>query len=147
MKHVVRITVVLAVTLFVAISGGCGSDPEEEAVKQVLIDQVDFLQEENLEGALSTMHPESPQYSSSRAVMEQVFELYELEYEIEEIEVLEVTGNEAKIRAVQVTRRIEGPELADKRVVAVHTLRKTEGGWKLYESEHESSETLDPGGE
>jgi ketosteroid isomerase-like protein len=121
---------------------GCGDDPEEAEVKQVLTDQLEFLRAEDIEGVLSTMHPESPQYAATRSLLEQVFELYELDHELESIEVVEMSEKEAKIRAVQVTYRVDGPELSDTKVTAIHTMRKTDGGWKLYNSETESSETL-----
>lgn len=148
MRHLVKsLMIALLIMLAAAMLAGCGSDPEEEAVKQVLSDQLDFLRNEDLEGVMSTMHPESPVYSQTRAIVEQVFELYDLEYDLESVEVVEMSDNQAKLRAVQVTRKVSGPELADTRVTAIHTIRKTGSGWKLYESQTESSETLDSGNE
>lgn len=146
MRHLVKSIAVIFLALLLALPlAGCGSDPEQEAAKQVLTDQLEFLRNEDLDGVMSTMHPESPQYAQTRAIVEQVFALYDLEYDLESVEVVEMSQNQAKLRAVQVTRKINGPELADTRVTAIHTVRKTGDGWKLYESQTESSETLNSG--
>jgi hypothetical protein len=146
-RHLGKLIAVLALIVMIAgVAAGCGDDPEEAAVKQVLEDQIEFLRSEDLEGAMSTMHPESPIYSETRTVLEQVFDLYELEYELEEVEIVEMGDSQAKIRAVQVTRRVNGPELEDARVTAIHTIRMTDDGWKLYDSVAESSEPLSSGG-
>lgn len=146
MRHLLKsLTIALLIILAAASLAGCGSNPEEEAAQQVLTDQLEFLRNEDLEGVMSTMHPESPAYSQTRVVVEQVFELYDLEYNLETVEVVEMSENQAKLRAVQVTRRVSGPELADTRVTAIHTIRKTGSGWKLYESQTESSEALGNG--
>jgi len=139
--------VLLLVALAALPAAGCGGDPEEGAVKQVLKDQIEYLQNEDVEGVMSTMHPESPQYSQTRAVVEQVFEVYDLDYELDSVEVMELEGNQAKLRAVQVTRKVNGPEFTDTRVTAIHTIRKTGNGWKLYESQTESTEALAPQGD
>jgi ketosteroid isomerase-like protein len=134
-------TLLVALLAMVLVTG-CGSDVDDEELEQVLRDQLAFLEAEDLEGALSTIHPESPQLAPMRNIMGQVFAEFDLDYEIESIEVVEKSDIEAKLKVVQVTRKVEGPELSDTRVTAIHTLRKTDGGWKLYDSVHESTEAL-----
>lgn len=138
-----KLPVVISLILLAAVlAPGCGNDPREDAARQVLDDQLAALQNEDLEGVLSTLHPDGPQYSQTRAMVEQVFALYDLEYDLENVELVDMSEEVVTLRVVQVTRRINGPELPDTRVTVVHTFRKDGDRLKLYESRAESSETL-----
>lgn len=138
------LVLLLAVAMALVATAGCGgADEDSEAEALALLHrQLELLEEENIGGFLATLHPDSPRYADTRAAIEPVFELYELDFELESVEVLTIDAGEARLRAVQVTRKVSGPELADTRLTAVHTLRKTSNGWKLYDSAVESTEVL-----
>lgn len=142
-KTLLLTTALLALAALALTAAGCGSDVDEEELKQVIYDQLEYLEAEDFEKTMATLHPESPQYASMRDTLGPVFETFDLDYEIESIEVVEKSDIEAKLRVVQVTRKVAGPELSDARVTAIHTLRKTDGGWKLYDSVAEATEQLD----
>lgn len=138
MRQLVRIIVFLSlVSLTVLAATGCGTDPDEEAVEQVFQDQLDALRNEDLDAVLATIHPESPEYAATRDNMAKVFELYDLEYDIEKTEVIELEENQAKVRVVRVTRNPgeaspEGATIKDARRTEIYEVRKTQGGWKIY---------------
>ena len=144
MSHLVRLlAALLLVALMATVATGCGADPEEEAVKQVLEDQVKYLRNEDLEGVMLTIHPESPLYAQTRDQLKIVFEQFDLEYDLDDVEVVEMSDNQAKVRAVRTTRKLSGPEgIKDTRKTELYTLRKSESGWGVYESQTESTENL-----
>jgi hypothetical protein len=58
------------------------------------------------------------------------------------IEVIITAGNEAKVRVIQTTRKISGQEFQDNKAFAIHTLRKSNGRWKLLRTDVEKIEGL-----
>ena len=86
--------------------------------------------------AMGTVHPESPTLESSRDMMRYIFARLRLKYTLETVEVLEVRGNEAKVKATQATQKIAGnAAFRDNRVTIVHTLKRDGKKWKMFSSE------------
>lgn len=141
LRHVLRISAVLTFLAVIAlVVGGCGDTEEEKAIKQVFRDQVEALENEDLEGVLATIHPESPEYGVTRDNIGTLFELFDLEYKVDDIEVVKLEGNLAEVRAVRESRVVnepaEGEEGAgtvkDTRRTELYEVRKTGEGWKIY---------------
>ena len=90
----------------------------------------------NLTMAMTTVHPESPTLESSRDMMRYIFARLRLKYTLEAIEVIEVRGNEAKVKATQSTQKIAGnAAFRDNRVTILHTLKRDGQKWKMFSSE------------
>jgi hypothetical protein len=125
--------------------GGCsGNKGEEEALKAVMVNNVTALQEENVEKYMATLHPESPGYAKMELLCPQIFQIYDLAHKLIDIEVLTVSSGEAKVRTVQEARRLSGPEnYRHNRSTMVHTLKKYQGEWKLFQSDQESMEYIE----
>lgn len=113
-----------------------------EAIKAAVYENVRALQREDLEAYLATIDPGSPVFETTKALTQALFNNYDLKYELNSIEVISTAGNEAKVRVTQTTRKIAGPDFRDNRVVAIHTLRKSNGRWKLFRTDVEKIEYL-----
>ena len=87
---------------------------------------------EDLPAYMATIHEDSDLYGSTESLMENLFELYDLDYEVETVELVSLSGGEAKLRVTQVTRKVSGPAFRDNRVTVLHALRKSGGQWKFY---------------
>ena len=135
----------IALLLAVCFLGGCsGNKGEEEALKAVMVNNVTALQEENVEKYMATLHPESPGYAKMELLCPQIFQIYDLAHKLIDIEVLSVSSGEAKVRTVQEARRLSGPEnYRHNRSTMVHTLKKYQGEWKLFQSDQESMEYIE----
>jgi ketosteroid isomerase-like protein len=115
---------------------------EIEAIKAAVSENVRALQRKDLEAYLATIDPGSPVFETTKALTQALFNNYDLKYELNSLEVISTAGNEAKVRVIQTTRKITGPEFRDNRVVAIHTLRKSNGRWKLFRTDVEKIEYL-----
>ena len=86
--------------------------------------------------AMTTVHPESPTLESSRDMMRYIFARLRLKYTLEAIEVIEVRGNEAKVKATQSTQKIAGnAAFRHTRVTILNTLNRDGQKWKMFSSE------------
>ena len=105
-------------------------------LKDVITSNLYACSKRNLTMAMGTVHPESPTLESSRDMMRYIFARLRLKYTLEALEVLEVRGNEAKVKATQATQKIAGnAAFRDNRVTIVHTLKRDGKKWKMFSSE------------
>ena len=75
--------------------------------------------------ALSTIHPESPTMESSKDMMTYIFARLQLKYTIQQLEVKEIDGDEAKVEVLQVTQKLSGnAAFRDNRVKMLHTMKR-----------------------
>ncbi len=116
---------------------------DERAILDVIVANRDAAEEEDLEGYMATIHEDSPLYETTESTMEQIFDIYDLYYDIPRVEFVEVGEAEASVRVTQITGRISGPDFNDNETTAVHTLYMTDDGWMIYGSEIEEIEFLD----
>ena len=63
-----------------------------------------------------------------------MFELYDLKYELDSLNVISQTDDEARVECIQTTSKVKGPAFRDNRIVFIHSLKKSEGYWKIYNS-------------
>src|SRR4051812_5337497 len=139
-----RMRKLLSIAIIVtALLSGCSSDGEAEAnyseeikkVKQVMEQNVQFLQEENIEGYLSTI-VESAREDSAEA-MEAFFKNYDIEYELMKFDVVEEKSDKIVVETEQyadATYVAEGQSYKSHIAVAVHTFVKENGSWRISES-------------
>lgn len=118
---------ILSAIYFNGCSNKGGSSPEE-----VIRINAKYMTEENLAGVESTIDPDSPDFEESKRLANLLFKTYDLKYEIESIEIIEQNDTEALVKFVQLTTKLNGPEFKDNRFTGIHTVRKTDNGWKIF---------------
>lgn len=144
MKNLLNATAVAVLLAVIVITGCSGKKAEDEAIKAVIVNNLTALQEENLEKYMSTLHPESPGYAKMELLCPQIFQIYDLQHKLIDCKVISASGDEAKVRTTQEARRIAGPEnYHHNRSTMVHTLKKYQGQWKLFQSDQEKTEDID----
>jgi len=105
----------------------------KKALEDVLIANIEASEAEDLDAALATIDPQSPAYAETRNLLGTMFLAYDIDYEIELVNVIEASDTEAYVYTVQTAKKIDGPEFNDGRYKQVHQLRKQEdGSWKVY---------------
>jgi hypothetical protein len=117
-------------------------DLSENAVVQVLYDNINALNNEDLEGAMRTISPESASYDATREMTTQLFRDYDIKYTLESYKVLSITPEQAKVEIVQVTRNQNDMPFNDNRMTAIHELRPYQGQWKIYNTTIENIDYL-----
>ena len=91
---------------------------------------------------LKTIHKDCPQLSSTIQGMDYVFANFDLKFVIEQIEVVEVTGEDAKVYYMQTTRAVRGTGFPPTRATGIHHMKKENGKWKIFETEYLTNEQI-----
>lgn len=130
MKKIMLLSVLFTGVLFL---NSCGSSDEGD-LKAVCEKQVDAMNNEDLEGLMSTIDPEARFYDMTKAMSEQIFSLYDLEQEINDIKVIEVKDNSAKIEMTITTIKKAGPDFENNKITSINLLNKKDGKWLFNET-------------
>lgn len=135
----------LVIILSIIILISCGKK-DYETPEEVVNANAEYMNKEDLDAVMTTIHPESPSYPATEAMAKQIFDRYDLNYKIENVKVLEENATEAKVEFTQLTTKIKGPEFHNNRTVGIHTLRKDGNSWKVYSTEMVKVDLLDQDG-
>lgn len=137
-KLILNSFVLLSIVFFVSCSSKKSYDTPEALVNA----NVDFMNQEDFDGVMSTFHPQSPSYEMTEKLVKKIFEVYDLNYKIEKLKVLEKNDNEAKVEFVQITTKLKGPDFKNNKTTGVHTLKMDDGSWKIFSTEVQDLEFL-----
>jgi ketosteroid isomerase-like protein len=117
----------------------------KKAITDVLVANIEATEAEKLDAVLATIDPESPAYEQLGGQLGAQFLFYDLDFELELVNVIEVSDTQAYVYTVYTVKKIEGPEFVDSRIKQVHKLhRKEDGSWKVYISYTVGYEPLKP---
>jgi len=118
-------------------------DPKvEAAVIAVIKENIAATAAKDKERVLETITEDSPQRKSTINGMDYVFANFDMEFNLEQIEVLEVKGDEAKVYYVQTTQALRGEGFTPTRSSGIHILHKENGVWKIYKTEYLGNEPM-----
>lgn len=117
---------------------------DREAIEAVVQQNLEATENEDARGVLLTMHEESPGFDEEAitAELEQLFEHYDLEYELEILDV-RIENDEAEVDFQQTTRSIDNEDFDDNRITGTHIMRRQNGEWRIYDSLVEETELLE----
>ena len=118
----------------------------DEEILAVVWENLRALRAEDLKAAMATLDPDSSVYATTEAFTRDIFQLYDLSYEVSDLRVVSKSGSEARVHFVQVTRRVRGPAFADNQIEGEHFLRLVEGRWFIYATKADSIRYLDAAG-
>lgn len=110
------------------------SVPEDEELFAILEENMKAMQDKDLDAYMETIHSESPAYDTTRQTIEQM-DVYTLEMELSDLEVVNKTEEEASVAYKQKTVKVDGPEFMNNEVTGVQVLRPENGTWKIYNTE------------
>ncbi len=111
--------------------------PTEMQLKHVMELQLDYTEQENLKGALSLIDELSPAFAPSQQVYAQQFDLFDLNFTLEDVQVVNIEGDQAVVKTVIDLEKLNGPAGLDNNVTtSVHLLAKRNGQWKISQSQN-----------
>lgn len=113
----------------------CSTDKNYKTPESTIEANAAFMNQEDFEGVMSTIHPESQSYKMTENLVKKIFETYDLSYKIEKIKVLEQNDKEARVEFVQLTTKIKGPDFKNNRTYGIHTLKLDGDSWKIFSTE------------
>ena len=118
-------------------------DPKAAAeIIAVVKENLTATQAEDKELVLKTIHKDCPQMRSTKQGMDYVFANYDMVYNLEQVEVIEVSGEDAKVYYVQTTRAKSGSGFPPSRSSGFHLMKKDNGSWKIFKTEYLSNEPI-----
>ncbi len=130
LKKLILILFVLIFTFF-----ACSVDNNYSIPEYAIEANAKFMNEENFDGVMSTIHPESPSFKTTENLVKKIFETYDLNYKIEKIILIEQKDKEAKVEFIQLTTKIKGPDFKNNRTYGIHTLKLDGNSWKIFSTE------------
>jgi hypothetical protein len=125
------------------LASGC-SQPIEEEAKDTVENYMEAVEKEDLETVIE-MLAKDHEYEMPDLAFEMLFESYDLDYEIEKMNVVSASDNKVVIEVIQTNKiiNVNGQEfLKDSRVTATHTLVKQDGELKFLNTEYSNAEEL-----
>jgi hypothetical protein len=105
--------------------------------------QITAANNEDLDGFMSYVHPDSPDFPDARAKAAKVFADNDLRTTLESLEAESVAEGEVKARFVQRTEKLSGEAFRNNRVTGTHVLRKDGAMWKLFSTRTDKVNYLD----
>jgi hypothetical protein len=117
----------------------------DKAIKQVVLDNVKYSDEEDAQKYMSLFSfPNNEIYLYNLQLISSAFEIYDLDYDVISMDIIEKTETTAKIQVVQkyvATYVKEGYEYPNNIATYVLTLKLMDGEWKIVNSEIDQSKT------
>jgi len=118
-------------------------DPKVAAeIIAVIRENIAATQAKDKERVLKTIHKDCPQLRSTIQGMNYVFANFDMVFDLQKIEVIELSGEDAKVYYMQTTRAIRGQGYPPTRSTGIHLMKKENGKWKIFKTEYLSSEQI-----
>lgn len=108
----------------------------------VIKENIAATQAKDKERVIKTIHKDSPQLRSTIQGMDYVFANFDMKFELEQIEVIEVNEDDAKVYYVQTTQAISGEGFAPTRASGIHQMKKENGKWKIFKTDYLTNEPM-----
>jgi ketosteroid isomerase-like protein len=74
--------------------------------------------------------------------MDYVFANFDVVFNLEQIKVIEVSGDNAKVYYQQTTHATRGEGFPPTRATGIHHMKKENGKWKIFETEYLTNEQI-----
>ncbi|CCK76336.1 MAG: hypothetical protein KBT75_04240 [Oleispira antarctica] len=101
-------------------------------IKQVVLDNLKYIQAEDIENSMATMHSQSPSYMATEEMLQQLLPIYDLKYEILKYSYIGEDDEYAYAKVLQKTSKISGPAFQTNKLEALQVFKKENGVWKLW---------------
>jgi hypothetical protein len=106
--------------------------PEFQNVLSVLYEHQNFINNQDLEGVIGTIHSASPSQPATRKMLGQLFNSYRLTNELIDIKYVGCDEDYIYIRMKQKISKLEGPEFRDNISDSLVAARKESDAWKVW---------------
>ncbi len=118
-------------------------DPKIAAeLTAVIRENIAATEAKDKDRVLKTIHKDCPQLRSTIQGMDYVFANFDLKFNLEQVEVLEVSDEDAKVYYMQTTRAVRGEGFPPTRASGIHLMKKEDGKWKIFKTEYLTNEQI-----
>ena len=108
---------------------------DKETIFGVVHEHVHAFEKKDVATVMSTIHPDSPAYEGTKAMVEIMFKSVDLKYELSDLRLESATPEEIKVSFRQKTTKTGGTgQCLDNIVEGIHTLRQDGKTWKIFKT-------------
>jgi len=104
----------------------------KEEIEKAVKANMSYLEQEDPDGPMSTIHTQSLSYKPTKNALAQLFGAYKLSYKLISYEFIVVDRGLAYVRVKQRTKKISGPAFNNNEVDMVQIFKQEDGVWKLW---------------
>jgi hypothetical protein len=115
---------------------------DRQVFQQVFTRHLRALNQEKLGDYLATLDPNSPNYIAAKASTLKLFQNYDLKYDLKTTEVISMGKQDAIVKLTATVKKIKGGDFTDSQMVTINTVRKTNGQWRIYDTQIENISAL-----
>ena len=108
-------------------------DRERISIEKLLKENLKAYKTEDIEALMASIHPDSPVRAHTEEFSKIAFSMYDVDYEYNNLEILELSESEATIKITQTTKKIKGSNFKDNRATSIQSLKKYNGEWKFFD--------------
>ncbi len=116
---------------------------DEQSIKNFIKLNLEYTQSEDVEAVLSQTDCTTNNCAEFKSTMQNLFETYDLKYELINVKIKDITSNKAEVIITQKTTKLNGPEFRDNQGEFLHTLIKIDNNWKFKNTKVNKVEYLD----
>jgi len=118
-------------------------DPKVSAtIISVIKENIAATQAKDKERVLNTIAKDSPQLKSTIQGMDYVFANFDMKFDLEKVEVIDVNGDDAEVYYIQTTKALGGNGFTPTRSSGIHHLKKVDGKWKIFKTDYLTNEPI-----
>jgi uncharacterized membrane protein len=118
------------------------STRDRQAVKSLFARHLQALNREDLKNYLTTLDSKSPKYDQVKQQTSQLFQDYDLNYELKSLEIVSLNDSSGVVKMVAIVKRKGGGSFSDSKIVTYNTVHKSKGAWHISDTEIESLTAL-----
>ncbi len=115
---------------------------EEDLIKRVLKTNLAALEKEDAKLEQSTIHSKSPFYASTPEQAKQLFEKYDLKYDLLSFKMVQLYEDSASVEITQSVKKIQGPPFQNTKMTILQIMKKEKGEWKILNSRIDKVEKI-----
>jgi hypothetical protein len=115
---------------------------DRKIFQQFFTKHLQALNQENLGNYLATLDLKSPNYPTAKTSTIKLFKAYDLKYELKAVDVVSMGQQDAVVKLTATVKKLKGGEFTDSQMVTTNTVRKTNGQWRIYDTQVENISSL-----
>jgi len=104
----------------------------EEAIKSVVVTNMEACQKEDTSGMMDTIHSQSMGYLETKQAMQPIFENFDLKYTMLSYKFIIQDGEYAIARVRQRTEKVSGPAFQNNELDMIQIFKKEGNAWKYW---------------
>ena len=109
-----------------------GTDNISATIKQVVLNNMEAMKQEDLEAMLKTIHSQSPSYMTTKQQAQGMFDAYDLKYGLTYYKFIGQDKDVAVARVRQTTEKVEGGAFLNNEIDMIQVFKNERGIWKYW---------------